>query len=260
VGNILIQDNFAETIFFEYGAESGVLQPPWDKAGPWWTASEGKGSATTDSTHVRTGDLAVKLWQGTPPKNEADRRIVLREYIRTTEKDIYWSVWAYYPDMPVWDGSALYWHTGIGISWAIKTEVMVDFSGLGMQMHKSGMIMIDYSNYFDTADDVHVDTDFDISDHLDEWIHFQFHLKLTADSSGVAEAWINDVSYLSLTGLHSDPESFPAWDADNYYYVGGSPLVGASLYSDKLSLEATLWYDDMVAATEKVPETYGVYS
>lgn len=254
--------DFEESMFFEYGAETGDLQPPWDIAGPHGgdVSSPPKGAATIDTTHVRTGTKSVKLWQDEPPKLQGDRRVVLREYDSVgTEKDIYWSYWMYFPDIPIWN-DATYWHSLGGIRWTISVDGTADFSGIMIQMHQDNYMQISYSNYFDPGDDIVVVTSpkWYTYDNLDQWVHFQAHLTLTSDSTGVAEVWIDDVKYLDLSGLHTDPESFDEWDEGGFYYVRGSPLVGAFLYSDKKSQEAWLWVDDMVAAREKVPETYGV--
>ncbi len=245
-------------IIFEYGAESGVVQPPWDVAGAHGGASDGSGYAQTSTTHERTGTQSVKLYQPPPYKLEGDRRIVLREYIGTHEKDIYWSWWAYFPDIPVWN-DADYWHTLGGIRWCINVGGTADFSGIALQIHQYGFLQIFYSNYFDPNDDATVQlTNWKVYDHLNEWVHFQFHLKLTSDSSGVAQVWINNSLEMDLSGLQTDPESFAAWGAGGYYYAGGSPFVGTYLYSEKNSLEAYYYADDFVAAREKVPETYRV--
>jgi len=53
-GTVLVQDNFASTIFYEYGAESGNLGP-FD-----WVQTDGNGYVETVSSLVHTGVKAME--------------------------------------------------------------------------------------------------------------------------------------------------------------------------------------------------------
>ncbi|UCE28960.1 MAG: hypothetical protein JSV85_06795, partial [Candidatus Bathyarchaeota archaeon] len=64
-------------IFFEYGAESGVLQPPWDYVGPLGSGSKTESYVRVDNLLARTGTRAVKIYQIPPPKSDAQRRVGL---------------------------------------------------------------------------------------------------------------------------------------------------------------------------------------
>ena len=62
-GTILVvrapaQESFTERIFFEYGGETGDLQPPWDQVR---IHPSGVGSVSIQSSVVRSGSKAVKF-------------------------------------------------------------------------------------------------------------------------------------------------------------------------------------------------------
>ena len=88
-GTITYQKNFADEIFFEYGAETGVLQPPFDQI-------HTGGIIEVDDTYARTGTKSIYFYQKAPPKTDMERRCHLRLYGRTheqTEGYLSWWVW-----------------------------------------------------------------------------------------------------------------------------------------------------------------------
>ncbi len=85
----------AEDIYFEYGAESGALQPPWDSAGAEGSGTKSGAGVVVDSTHVRTGTEAMKFYQGSPTKSDAQRRVCAGKL--QTSNELYASWWTYFP-------------------------------------------------------------------------------------------------------------------------------------------------------------------
>ena len=89
---------------FEYGAESGDLQPPWDVIGPQGYGDHSGSTVTVDSSEVRTGTKSAKIYQVGATRSDAQRRVVLREV--TTQHEYYLSWWAYVPSGLGFDGVA----------------------------------------------------------------------------------------------------------------------------------------------------------
>ena len=255
MGSILVQDNFADAILFEYGAESGVLQPPWDIAGGSGSGSQGDSYVAVDNTHVRTGSQAVKFYQQPPPKDDKARRIVLRKW-NSGHKEFYLSWWLYFDD--TWledttpDGAVLgaihNWFGPLGDRWAYLTSA-------NMRVWKSRKVGTGLRLPFGSSSW----TSSDYFAPLNQWFHLQIYVKWAKDNTGVVRFWYNDILVREETGIKTDPEGYSQWQSD-FDYKSGAPYPAFSiiLYNSKGTPERWYWADDIVAATEKVPETYGL--
>ena len=258
-GSISYKNDFSAEIVFEYGAETGSLSI-WDIAGPSGGGDTSGSFTKIVNNPVRTGKYSVETYQKSPPKSESQRRVLLREYLDDYAiKDIYFSWWVCFPDDDAWtttDPNGWGYNMG-GIRWAVIADTWY-YSGINFYIHETGYVQARYSNYFSQNDDVWGTPSpmFYIKNHLNEWIHFQCHLKLTSDYTGVAQAWINDDLFLDVKGIKTDPLSFSG--IKDVVYVENAPCVVASLYGSDLGVECWYWADDLVASRAKVPENYAV--
>jgi len=305
MGNILIQDNFAETIFFEYGAESGVvgtqqgLQPPWDNLRGSGTGGYG-GTLEIDDTHARTGSKSIYLYQEPPPKVDADRRVTLQLYGSTTQQhEGYWSFWMYVDnnfvtENPEWGPNL----GGFGIRFGPSGGKLYRW-GLGASFHvSSGATKRIWASLGinELTDGIHFSTEADneldgqwylddvipyyMNDFVGEWVHWQMYFKIdtTLSGNGIHRMWfsapehtpvIEPTLFQNVTGVNNDPRAYSAWNNPpvgsgpcEFYFKNpdAKPKMSVMLYQGLESFENWMWVDDVVAATEKVPETYGVYS
>jgi len=272
VGSILAEDSFVDKIFFQYGGETGVLQPPWDFVG-----DERYGIIRVDSAHARTGSRSIYMYQKLPPKSEKERRCHLRYYGKNHKQtELFFSWWAYFDnrwltDDPEGWGSTLggwqlwfgpetithYWWEG-GRFRIYPTSRRINFEWKwgkidgGVDFGPSGQFW---------------DTDYYITDFLNRWVHFQVYVKIAKGNNGVVRAWFNNVLVAEKTGITTDPSEYPEWEenpVDGTECVwrsqngGPYPDVGPELYQDTDSFESWIWVDDCVSAIQKVAETYRV--
>jgi len=271
----------AEDIYFEYGAESGVLQPPWDSV-------SGSGIITVDDTHARTGSYSVKMYQKAPPKTDQERRGHMREYGTSHGRtEGYASYWVYMDSQvaepnndwgPTWGG----WQTWFGPTW--KTYYWwtgMRFGSAGSPNNKGIQVSWGFGkigegvNFDEDAEAVEqawdlrlVDDKYYYSNMIGSWHHFQLYYKIATGTSGIVRAWINNTLVAEKTGFATDPRAYDSWNnnpEDGTQCVfrsanspNGAPNLGPDLYQGTSSYENWAWYDDFVFADEKVSESYGV--
>ena len=256
-----------EDIVFETGYESGIKPFGWD-ACVGMPRGETYSSITSSTTHVRGGTKSVRLYKAPPPNTDADRRLEMRWY--DTPKDVYVSWWVYFDsrwktqDPAGWgtnlggvqaywgvDGKFTYWTSLRFLIEPTDREIMVKyyFSDFG-----------DGTPYGSTENKYYFFSPKKyITDYLNQWVHFQVHLKFSTTNKGEYQAWFNDELICEDYGLKTDPEGYAGWS--NYEWSRGrygGPWVVNELYSTKDSMETWFWVDDTVCATEKVPEYYSV--
>jgi hypothetical protein len=275
MGDILYQESFAEGIFFEYGAESGILQPPWDVVGAVGDQPKTGSYTVVDDTHARTGTNSMKLYQIPPTKSDAQRRISNR-YYETGRKEFYVSWWAYFDnrwltqDPDGWGTTLGGWQIFFGPSgedpggkwrwWTggrfHVTNSARDFIfGYGWGKHA------DASDFSADAESIEQtwDTGYDIDDYLNQWVHFQLYIKMATDNTGVVRAWFNNNLVAEKTSIKTDPSGYPEFDANNCIWATTEyPMLLVELYQGTDSFESWIWVDDVVAASQKVPESYRV--
>jgi len=273
MGTILNQDNFADNIFFEYGAEYGVLQPPWDIVGPMGSGDHSGSNVQVDDTYVRTSSQAVKFYQLPPPRSDAQRRVELR-YI-DTKKEYYISWWAYFPSGQGWEDADIDgWGTTLGgyqSFFGPSGDKWRWWTGARFGLMKSARkLLFSYSwgkrggvDDFDSgaeAEEQTWDTNYYIGDYLNQWVHFQIHVKWANSSQGIVTSWFNNNLVANKTGLNTDPSGYSRFTDDNCVWAHGQPypFIVIEFYQSKNSPERWYWVDDIAGATEKVPDTYGV--
>ena len=270
-GDILFsQDNFTETIFFEYGAESGELQPPFDVAGPMGSGDKSGSYVQVDNAHVRTGAEAVEFYQIPSNKSDAQRRVELRYH--NTRKEFYLSWWVYFPDNMEEDTPS--WGTTLGGFQSFFGPQGINkwlyWTGFRFGSSPSRTIIVSYRPPFKNYDggggnSQSWSTSYNIGDYLNQWVHFQMYVKWAIDYTGVYRAWINNDLVAELTGIKNDPQSYDLWyndpeNGEECIYASGYPypFIVNELYQSQNSPERWYWIDDIVGADEKVPDTYGV--
>lgn len=265
--NVLIQNNFADKIFFEYGAESGVLQPPWDKVGAVGYPS----STIIDDSHARSGTYSMKLYQGQPTKTEKERRVSNRLY-STDRKEFYVSWWVYFDSQ--WDNQDSWstlggWQTFFGPSGEDPAGKWRWWTGGRFQVHGNGYLQFAYgwgkaegaSDFSANAESIEQSwaTSYYVSDYYDQWVHFQVYVKMANGTDGTVTAWFNNNLVANKTGIKTDPSGYSEFTSNNCIWANNPyPWIVIELYQDTTSFESWIWVDDVVAATEKIPQSYGV--
>lgn len=273
-GTILVQESFAERIFFQYGGETGDLQPPWDLVGAHGSGDTTGSYVQIENSHVRSGSQAIKFYQVPPPKSDAQRRVELRYF--NTAKEMYVSWWAYFPSDSHWNDTASGWGNVLGgwqsffgppslsYKWYVSGRFGITQTARYIVFRYVWGAMAGEPEYSSeaSAQNVQWDTPYYIEDYMDQWVHFQVYIKWAKGNSGIVRAWFNNNLVAKLTGIKTDPEGFDEWDANACVYWSGysSPFVVVEHYTAETSTESWFWVDDIVAATEKVPSGYRVKS
>lgn len=252
------QDNFTETIFFEYGAESGVLQPPWDFSGPNGSEDTSGSEVTIVETPVRTGTKSMRFYQVPPPKSDAQRRVGAK-YWSHTQHESYFSFWAYFPtgydtaiETAGWltiGGYTLYWNKEAGGYVGLRARFFMykDADGLYTQMSWS-RIEDGATSFWKNGDKSYLT--------LNQWHHFQIYLKNNA--SGNITAWVNDVQ--TAQWIEATDGASHGHQSGDYYWRGDRDTYTliVETYGADNTPENTMYFDDIVGATQEIPENYGV--
>jgi hypothetical protein len=95
------------------------------------------------------------------------------------------------------------------------------------------------------------------------WIHLQVFMHWSNTTNGYQTAWINNDLLANDTGRRNDPRGYPEWNANKCvfgYPTSGKPFALIQLYTTTNSPEQYYYWDDAVASSTKVPETYAVSS
>ena len=233
----------ASKIVFEYGAETGIIKPPWSDEG--FVTPDVEGSLTIQSEIVRSGNKAVQFYlnpQGAP----IDTRSQLSWWglQHTGLNDLYFSMWTYLP-----------------IDYKINTwDVMLDHhfmvpreggGAIGYDIRKASV------GWFNNRPHLYVEwTDgewrrLETPFPLGRWVHLQEHLNLH-QTLGERQIWIdNNLVYEEInanTALTRQGEiATNISTAEFKLYVGAGETHAIYKYMD-----------DFVVAIEKVPESYRV--
>ena len=276
-GTITYQKNFADEIFFEYGAETGVLQDPWDLVGPNGSGDMSGAGAIIDTTYVRTGSKAIKIFQPVPPKSDAQRRVGLKLYGASHGLDeFYFSFWVYLPtgfESVVQDSSPQWGPTvgGVIIYWGNLNDPNSRWSkGLRFRHlfdYSNGDVITQINlNGFDLTGDNPTLGNYEVSGlagrkvlSTGAWHHFQFYYRMGDMSTGIAKSWVdNDLVFDETTA--TDPAYFGEPEAGDLWGEGYSshPTVLVESYCSQDTPAHEIWFDDIVISTEKVPESYGI--
>jgi len=260
----------SEDVFFEYGAEYGVLQPPWDIVGPMGSGDHSGSSVTIDTAHVRSGSKAIKFYQVPPTKDDAQRRVELHYY--NTKKEFYVSWWAYFPSG--WENADSDWGQTIG-GWQSFFGPPEDrwkwWTGGRFGISKSSRTILfsyawgkrggvkDYSASAEAIEEMWSSA-YDMSDCINQWVHFQTYVKWAKTNTGVVTAWINNELIANKTNLKTDPEGYSEWDSNNCAYQNGRPypFIVIEQYGGCSSPERWYWVDDIIGSDKKVIASYGV--
>jgi len=244
MATILVQDDFTDKIFFQYGAEAGVLQPPWDHVDEVQSA----GTKVDVVTEIaRTGNYSVKRTTPSGTKEFPENLACVKEWNTITEFYLSWWVYLpseYYTDMlTVKDtiGGLKYMWNGAVNEWSMRfmlTPSVIYFGVGGRTMPDANKGSAQNST----------------KPLAGQWTHFQIYWKESMTGNGIVRAWYNDYLLYERVGsgdFYTDPQY---WDAT----APDSPYVTLSRYVDYNDPAGYTYLDDVVVATEKVPENYGV--
>jgi len=269
-------------IFFEYGAESGELQPPWDKVGASGSGSTEDAYVAVDTTHVRTGNYSMLIHQPPPTKSDAQRRVHALYYSHT-QTDFYASWWMFYPsDYEAGDitsgGLTLYWRnkdTGWSTNKGLRLRTRSGddgsfydrFSWSGIDDENSGTPAWNRDASGDPwginghrpwvwdANKVYIAKN--------QWHHYQVYMKVSTgtNADGAVGAWIDGNEVMDQTNIPTNP-SYWGYPASGETYNDGisGPYYKINLeqYGDRDKPEINVWYDDVVGSLEEVPASYRV--
>lgn len=265
-------------IFWEYGAESGLLQPPFSpigvSPGGTYCAHSSDPSGTWITTQkVRTGRYALKDYIHPPPHDNPCRRLH-NQWWGNTHDEFYFSVWVYFPSSSTWDQL----DTSVSSPWVnVGGNVRTYFGPLddewrystGMAWvvnRKTNRIYVEWDfmqGYHNQRIELHGSGHY-VHDFVDEWVQLQIYYKFHP-TDGAFQAWLryggNEYDLGSRTGMTTDPRGYSDWDEKAGYFApisSGHVYLQDSLYEEKGMKSVLKYMDDMVASTTKVPENYGV--
>lgn len=267
-GTILAQDSFTEGIFFQYGGETGDLQPPWDFVGPNGDGIESGSKISIAEAPVRTGTKAVRIYQVPPPKSDAQRRVGLK-YWSHTQTDFYFSWWAYFPtgydnivDGAEWltfGGLTLYWGNpdtdpsgkfskGLRLRFFAGKDSNGFYAYLSWSGFDSTEFWEDYPFYWWIENREYLA--------LNQWHNFQVYIKVDTNA-GVVRGWINNV----LVGELVDTPTHPSFwgepePGDQYGRNSDKYTLIVEQYCDESTPELEMFIDDFIGSTEKVSNDY----
>ena len=269
----------ATDVFFEYGAESGLLQPPFSPIGvsPGGTycarSSDPSGTWVTREK-VRTGSYALKDYIHPPPQNNPCRRIH-NQWWGNTHDEFYFSVWVYFPSSSTWD---VLESGGMGDTWCNVGGNLRTYFGppsnpwkysTGMAwcvFRNTGMLRAqwNYQHGFHNQEDGLWDYPLYVQDILDQWVQLQIYYKFHP-TNGAYHAWVTfengtERDLGGATGKITDPRGYSDWGSDWEFrpIESGHVYLQDSLYQDYGMKSVLKYTDDMVASTTKVPDWYGV--
>lgn len=243
-GRVLASDNFANTIFFEYGAESGVLKPPWDK----FRFDAGLSEVTVSTDQARTENYSMKFWVNNYSVGDSQHCKVLRWSDDAADHaDAYYSAWFYFPTgfgITNWRNIFQWKDDNIQDGGRVMFNIMPQ-SDMEFNLWVNGLYQPDgTTKAYELTDK--------ISDLMNQWVHIQVHIVRGSGykvGDGTIEVWINNVQRFSSNAMGTYPISDTELD-----YQWGVGNYGSTNEPD----DQTLYVDDVVASSEKVPETYEV--
>ena len=266
-GSIVFLDP-ATDIFFEYGAESGVLKPPWDFAGLMGDGDRDYSEVTVSSEQARTGTKSMKFYQESPIKSDAERRVRCREWTDVSFPEMYLSYWVYLPDNMKYDagGWSGQWSNlgGIGMrcgptSW--KHKYSQGFSLYLNDGNPRRFYFKETEPYGEYTGEEHIyNSDYYLNNtYANTWIHVQIYVKYSNSSNGIWTGRINNDLVKNVTGRINDPRGYSRWNDENLVFAYPNGVHGTvQLYQRTTSPEAWCYADDVVFTDTKVSESYGV--
>ena len=270
-GSIVV---FDPDIIWEFGAESGMVKPPWDVAGPLGSGTKEGSSVEVDNTHVRTGVQTAKFYMPAPPRSDAQGRIDCREDMEEGNGEFYMSWWVYF-DSSMEDSG------GTGSAYASCLGGIQSYFGPSSNRWQ---YWTEYRFYWDDRSPRRLyikyiepfgsgaTAKYDVSPirlnstYLNTWMHFQIYMKWSNTTNGIYRAWANKagdtpILFSERTGIKNDPRGYSQWTGDYAFARSdGKPFIVIQLYQGTTGYAGVTqyWYDDVVVSTTQVSESYGV--
>jgi len=240
-------------VLFEYGAETGVLQPPWDLVRQF---PEYGATITIVDRIARTGSKSVKFEHtAEPPKESEAKRTSLRKW--ETWPEFYLSWWVYFPsdfdcggqDPDRWDtlGGVKYMWDDDAEEWKFRFMVTKYDGKHEMEFVIAGTTYPLQSKYYRFPDHRKIPKE--------TWIHLQMYIYLH-ETDGVIRAWATWSGDPGDGGLLVERTGIPTLPSDSD--APDTPYITISHYTSNYDPPAKIYVDDVVASSEKVPENYGV--
>jgi len=223
-------------IIFEYGAESGGLQPPWDLV-----QEQNGADVSIETSIVHSGTKSIKFETLTGYSGQPRGQLNLwhdKNNDDLHESTLYLSMWVYLPDaydLQDWDSMFdFHWKQE---SWANMRRIRTYFSRDGSNIIPA--TIAPDGNWKENATTVFP---------KNQWFHVQQYLVID-DTNGVMKLWVDNDLVFDYSNFNS------AYTPD-----GNAPDITVAeikIYCDSDEPRPLVKYvDDYVLATEKVPEDY----
>jgi len=179
-----------DTIIFEYGAESGTLQPPWDLV-----QEQNGADVSIESSIVHSGTKSIKFETLSGYSGQPRGQLNLwhdNTSARLHENSIYLSYWVYLPDaydLQDWDSMFDFHYKANGSPWYNMYNVRCYFEKYG-----SDIIAVTKAPSNDWTRNA--TTVFP----KNQWIHVQEYVEISV-SSGVMKLWVDNQLTFDYSGI-----------------------------------------------------------
>lgn len=273
-------DDFRSAIYWEDGFEDGDANfPSWDT----WYSDTGSSTTTVATDQVRGGEKSVKFTMASGTKTDKERRLGLFIHDDTGsvyETGFYFSFWMYIPsnieDMVehtegywiniggvkwyfnnfTWHYGArwaLYWSTG---SQAVRALIRIKGHAKGDPTPPAITTYQGTTYSYDYTAPTSAIWYHDIN--YGAWNHFQVYCKSVTDNTGEWKAWVNGDLLGTISGEPTHPYAYLTPDPPASFFSQNNiyPHPQLMYYTEQTAPGGTLYADDAVIATEKVPENY----
>ncbi|NIO36238.1 hypothetical protein GTO27_00880 [Candidatus Bathyarchaeota archaeon] len=144
---------------------------------------------------------------------------------------------------------------GITENWGPSDDSYIYQTTWRFMVTSSGSIIILHRE-LDTSSHGHSSGQY-VQNYYEEWVHLQLYARFSTNGTGIYRAWFNNNLFIEETNLTNDPAAVlqPGETKVN----GDAPTMEVQLYTETDNNEIWFYVDDIVAATEKVQETYEVH-
>jgi len=234
----------AEDIFFEYGAESGVLQPPFDWVGIWSPLGT---KIEFETTTIHGGQKSIKFTtdlSDAQAQGHTQTRAQLNWHggLSQSITEAYISYWAYLPD--AYDLSSQGWDIAFDFHWRVAGVAWYDLPKVYIKKSTSypPFVLLGSPQVGGVRSTTAIPRN--------QWVHFQMYYKLGV-SDGIYRVWQDDALIFNYTNV--DTATTSGGVADSIHSIEWK------LYPSQYDPDSIVKYvDDFVVASEKVTETYKV--
>ena len=268
-------ENYGLNVIWEDGFEDGDNNfPNWDD---YYSDGTSPSVTKVSTEQYRGGTKSLKFIMADGSKTDTQRRLGLFEYEDTApfyKSGFYMSFWVYIPSNieDMIDYSNYNWITIGGLRWYFLdykwnygARCVLYYSGDYQKVRARISIDNRINSGYESPQQGIEFTPPDIFDWYHDinygaWNQFQIYLKAKTDNTGVWQAWINDDLIGTINNQPTDPNGFlnPPQNANFFSQNNLYPHPQIMYYVHENAVGGSLYMDDFVLATEKVPNNYFV--